>query len=182
MWGDNIRTWFELFSGMTVHRVGGPLSEGWLNVDDIEGRFRREGITFNGSKYDSSNGEQKNALEGAIIGNAGSLCYVRLLERRRQLNPPSLDYRVTRLGRTVDGWGYGDKPGARKRLFFLLIEILLRLLKYKWIVAFGAAGWATLNAIRFYGAAWEWLSHDIFAIVSAIVIGLLLWLVSLVAH
>lgn len=176
MWGDNLRLWFELFAGMAVHHGGSALSDGWLSFNDIEGRFRRENITFNGSKYDPSDPAQQNALLEAFIRNAGALCFVRLLERRRKIVPPSLDYRVTTFGRVVNRWGYGTRPGFRKRLVFFVIEVFFRLLKFKKLVALGAAGWVMLNAVKFYGVAWDWLSQDVFATVSAVIVGLVIWL------
>lgn len=179
MWGDGLRQWFELFAGIVVHRGGEPTTSenaGWLNVNDIEGRFRNEKLTFQGRKYDPTDIQQKNALLEAIIGKAGALCYVRLLERRRQLHPPSLDYRVTRLGRRIDNWGYGDRAGARKRAVFFAIEAFFRLKRYWKVIAIGAAGWAILNAFKFYGALWSWVANDAFAAVSALVVAVFLWL------
>jgi hypothetical protein len=179
MWGDGRRVWFELFAGMVVYRGGEPTTGenvGWLNVNDIEGRFRREQLTFQGRKYEPTDKQQKNALLEAIISQASALCYVRLLERRRQMDPPSLDYRVTRLGRRIDNWGYGDGAGFRKRAVFFLIEAFFRLKSYWKVIAIGAAGWALLNAFKFYGAVWSWAANDAFATVSAIVVAVVVWL------
>lgn len=179
MWGDGLRLWFQLLAGMVVYRGGEPTTgenTGWLNVNDIEGRFRSENLTFHGRKYDPTDKQQKNALLEAIINQAGALCYVRLLERRRQLLPPSLDYRVTRLGRRIDSWGYGDKAGFRKRAVFFAIEAFFRLKRYWKVVAIGAAGWALLNAFKFYGVVWSWAANDAFALVSALVVATFVWL------
>jgi hypothetical protein len=179
MWGDGLRLWFELFAGMVVYRGGEPAtgeSVGWLNVNDIEGRFKSEKLTFQGRKYDPTDTQQKNALLEAIINKASVLCYVRLLERRRQLHPPSLDYRVTRLGRRIGNWGYGHRPGVRKRAVFFAIEAFFRLKRYWKVIAIGAAGWALLNAFKFYGAVWSWVANDAFAAVSAIVVAASVWL------
>src|SRR5438034_11778322 len=125
MWGDNLRHWFELFAGMAVYRPGENgehVSDGWLNVNDIEGRFRTQKLLVQGHPYDATDKSQRNQLLDAIVNNASALCTAKLLERRRQITPPSLDYRVTAIGRRIDNWGYGDKPGLRKRAVFLVIE------------------------------------------------------------
>jgi hypothetical protein len=179
MWGDSLRLWSELFAGMVVYRAGEPTTGenvGWLNVNDIESRFKGEKLTFDGKKYDPNDAQQKNALLEAIIKQAGALCYVKLLERRRQLHRPSLDYRVTPLGRRIDGWGYGNRPGVRKRAVFFLIEAFFRLKRYWKLVAIGAAGWALLNAAKFFGAAWSWISNDLFVAASAAVVAVVIWL------
>ena len=171
--------WFELFAGMVVYRGGEPTTGenvGWLNVNDIEGRFKSEKLTYQGKKYDPGDAQQKNALLEAIIKQAGALCYVKLLKRRRQLHPPSLDYRVTPLGRRIDRWGYGDRPGIRKRAVFFLIEAFFRFKRYWKLVAIGAVGWSILNAAKFFGAAWSWISNDAFAAASAAVVAIIIWL------
>ena len=180
MWGDNFRHWFELFAGMVVYRPGGTgehVSDGWLNVDDIENRFWREKLLIQGRPYDANDQSQRNQLFGAILNNAAALCAAKLLERRRQIMPPSLDYRVTAVGRRIDNWGYGDKPGLRKRVLFFVIEAAFRLRRYWKFVAIGAAGWAALNAFKFYFAALQWLSNDLFALLSAACVTALLWVI-----
>lgn len=171
MWGTNLRNWFELFAGMTVSRVGDPSTEqGWLNWSDIERSFQLGNKTFHGQKYDPSNTTQRNNFLDGLVNNASVLCETRLLERRRQINPPSLEYRVTRLGRRIDGWGYGPKPGFRKAMVFFLIEAFYRLKRFKGIIAVGAFGWAALNAARFYGVATEWIGGTAFPFLSAFAI------------
>ena len=90
--------------------------------------------------------------------------------------PPSLDYRVTQIGRKVDSWGYGDQVKLRTRLTFFLIEVFFRAKKYRKVVILGAAGWAILNAYRFYVAAFDWLGGSAFALASAALIVFVLWL------
>jgi hypothetical protein len=175
MWGTNLRNWFEIFAGMTVSRVGDPSTEqGWLNWSDVERSFLLGGKTFNGQKYDPNNKAQRNDLLDGLIKYAGVLCEVKLLERRRQIDPPSLDYRVTRLGRRIDGWGYGPKPGFRKAAVFFAIEAFYRLKRFKGIIAVGAFGWAALNAARFYGYAAEWIDGTAFPVLSAFTIAAVL--------
>jgi hypothetical protein len=177
MWGDSLRAWFELFAGVTVHRVTSPgpdNDDGWINASVFEDRFTREGLLFGGRPYDPSDSKQKNALLDAIIANASALCHVGLLERRRNISPPSLDYRVTKLGRRLDSFGYGGSPGLRKRLVFLCIAAYFRLRKYWKLVAIGAGGWALLNALKFYSVAFEWANGNVFALVSAIVTAVVL--------
>lgn len=70
MWGDNLRLWFDLFSGMVVYHGGQQPSleeASWLNINDIEGRFKQENLTFQGNRYDPSNVTQRNALLEAIL-------------------------------------------------------------------------------------------------------------------
>lgn len=172
MWGDSIRAWFELFAGVAVYRVtptGPEHDDGWINASAFEDRFARESLPFGGRPYDPSDNRQKNALLDALIGNASALCHVGLLERRRNISPPSLDYRVTKLGRRVDSFGSGRSPGVRKRLVFLSIAAYFQVRPYWKLMAIGAGGWTLLNALKFYSAAFEWASGNIFAWISAVV-------------
>lgn len=178
MWGNNLRLWFELFAGIVIYRPsteGGHASDGWINPNDIEARFLKENLLFQGRLYAGTDGDQRNELLNAILNNAGALCAVKLLERRRQISPPSLDYRVTPIGRRVDNWGYGDKPGLRKRVLFFCIEASLRLRRHWRLVVIGTTGWSVLNAIKFYAAAMQWIRDDLFAVVSATFMLVLLW-------
>lgn len=141
MWGDNYRKWFDLFAGIVVYRATEDApgnDEGWVNVNEYEKMFSSDRLTFNGRPYTPSDTKQRNKLLEAILNNAGALCAVKLLERRRRIAPPSLDYRVTKFGRRVDAWGYGDKPGIRKRLFFFGVEAFFRLKKHWRLVTIGA--------------------------------------------
>lgn len=170
MLGTDLRAWFELFGGMAVFRPkvgGGHESDGWLNWSDIEGQFKSHRVLFGGKPYDPSDQAQREKLLDAIVGYANTFVMLRLLEKRRLMNPPSLDYRLTPFGRRVGNWGYGDKPGFKKTALFLLAALGLRLHKYKGVVAVGAAGWATLNAFKFYGAAMSWVGGLPFAVWSA---------------
>lgn len=178
MWGDGLRQWFELFAGIAVYLMtehGPDDNSGWINVTEFEKRFASERLRFAGKQYDAADEAQRNALLEAILRNASTLCSIKLLERRRRISPPSLDYRVSKLGRKVDGWGYGERPGVRKRAVFFAIEAFFRLKKHRKFVVFGAAGWAVLNAFKFYSAALEWLRSDLFAVISALVVAVLLW-------
>ncbi len=176
MLGDDLRLWFELFHGIVVYRPlpgGGHSSDGWLNWSDIENRFKRENLTFEGKKYDPQNAEQQNQLLNALVKYASAFVTLRLLERRRQLVPPSLDYRVTSFGRRVGNWGYGTKPGFKKRAFFFIGAAFFRAYKFRWMIAIGAIGWGVLNAIRFYTTALDWVSHLPFASWSAALIAVI---------
>jgi hypothetical protein len=184
MLGNGLRLWFELFVGMVVYRGGQPSpgeDVGWLSVDDIERRFKSENLTFGGKQYDSSCAQQKNALLEAILNNAGALCHVKLLERRRLIHPPSLAFRVTKFGRRVDNWGYGDKPGLQKRTIFFLFELFFRAKRYWKLIAIFAACWTLLNAGRFIGASWDWLNNEAFGIFSALVLAAIVLLGALVS-
>jgi len=128
MRGDDLRAWFELFDGMVVYRPrpgGGHVSDGWLNWSDIEGRFKSEKLTFAGKPYDPDDQVQRNALLESLINYAGTFVFLRLLKRRRLINPPSLDYKITPLGRRVGNWGYGSRPGFKKRTFFFAAAVFL---------------------------------------------------------
>ena len=180
MWGGTQIQWFELFAGIAIYRMteAGPDNrDGWLNVTDIEKRFKLEQLKFNGSAYDSTNESQRNALLDTIITNASILCEVGVLERRRNISPPSLDYRVTKLGRRVDSWGHGTRPGIRKRIFFLAFNLYFRSKRLWKFVIFGAGAWALLNAIKFYTIALDWIRDDVFPAISAIVVIIVAWLI-----
>ena len=155
---------------MVVYRPkpgGGHESDGWLNWSDIEGRFKSSCLSFGGKPYDPNDQAQREELLDAILGNANTFVLFKLLEKRRLMNPPSLDYRLTPFGRRVGNWGYGDMPGIKKRALFVAVELALRSYKYKGLIAFGAAGWAVLNAFKFYSAATSWFSSLPFAAWSA---------------
>ncbi len=179
MLGDGLRSWHEFFSGIVVYRVTehGPNSDGgWVKVTEYERRFERDNLLFNGHRYDPSDIKQRNALQTAIINWASALCVLRLLERRRTMVPPSLAYRVTPLGRRLDRLGYGDSASWLKKLIFAVLELIVRASKHKWIVAAGATGWAILNALKFYLAVAAWISNEIFALVSGLIIAFLIML------
>jgi len=181
MWGNSLRYWFELFAGMAIFRPdakGVHVNEGWINPNDIEARFLTERLLVQGRTYDGTDIHQRNQLFEDILRNAGVLCTARLLERRRQITPPSLDYRVTRFGRKIDNWGYGDKPGLRKRVVFFALETWFRLRPYWKLIAIGATGWGIINAFKFYSAAWQSIHNGFFALISAIFFSAALWLLN----
>lgn len=160
MLGDDLRAWFELFDGIVIYRPapeGRHVADGWINWKDIERRFVSGGLLFGGRRYNPDDHVQREQVMDHIVRYASVFVTCRLLERRRQISPPSLDYRLTALGRRVGKWGYGARPGLRKRLLFIVLALGLKLRRYRWVITFGAAGWGTLNAIRFYSAATSWL-------------------------
>ena len=175
MLGSDLRAWYELFDGIVIYRPapgGGHENDGWLNWSDIERRFVTERLTFAGKPYDPKDNVQREKLLDALVNHANLFVRLRLLEKRRQINPPSLDYRVTKFGRAVGNWGYGPKPGFKKSAFFCLVSLALRGYKLKILVAVGAAGWAGLNAFRFYFTAITWADGLPFAAWSAAAIAL----------
>lgn len=179
MWGENLRYWFELFAGIAVFKVtanGPDNNDGWINISNYENRFCSDRITFNGRPYDPKDTKHRNELLDAIINNAGILCAVKLLERRRQIDPPSLDYRVTKIGRRIDAWGYGENAGFRKKALFFLIETYLRLQKHWKIITIGAAGWAIVNACKFYTTAFDYIRTDFFLSFTAVAVAFVIWL------
>jgi hypothetical protein len=182
MLGDDLRNWFELFDGLVVYRPqpsGGHVSDGWINWSDIENRFTSQKLRFAGAPYDPKNEPQRNRLLDAIVSYGSGFVWCKLLERRRQVSPPSLDYRLTPLGRRVSNWGYGPSPGFKKRTFFLLLALGLKAYKLRKVVAIGALGWAALNAVKFYTVATVWVGSLPFAAWSAAAIAAIVagWLV-----
>src|SRR5713226_6703952 len=118
MLGDDLCVWFEMFDGIVIYRPqpqGGHARDGWINWTDIENPFKNQKLTFMGQPYNPANEAQRNQLLDAIVSYAGIFVLFKLLERRRQISPPSLDYRLTALGRRVGNWGYGPKPGLKKK-------------------------------------------------------------------
>jgi hypothetical protein len=177
MLGDNLRNWFELFDGITVYRpqeVGGHASDGWINWSDIESQFESQNLQFGGAPYNANNEAQHNKLLDAIVSYASGFVWCKLLERRRQISPPSLDYRLTPLGRRIGNWGYGPRPGFKKRAFFLLLALILKAYKLRMVLSIGALGWAVLNAVKFYIAATVWAESLPFAAWSAVAIAAIL--------
>ena len=177
MLGDDLCNWFELFDGIVVYRPkasGGHTSDGWINWSDIENRFKSQKLQFGGAPYDPNNEAQHNKLLDAVVAYASGFVWCKLLERRRQISPPSLDYRLTPLGRRIGNWGYGPRPGFKKRAFFFLLAISLKGNKLRKVVTIGALGWAALNAVKFYTAATVWAESLPFAAWSAAAIAAIL--------
>jgi hypothetical protein len=173
MLGDDLRHWFELFDSIVIYKPqpdGGHASDSWLNWSDIEGRFKSEGLTFCGQRYNPSDEAQRNRLLEALIGYANTFVRFWLLEKRRLISPPSLDYRLTKFGRLVGNWGYGDKPGFKKRALFFVMALAVRAYRFRWVLVVGTTGWAILNATRFYITAASWIDTLPFAVWSALVI------------
>jgi hypothetical protein len=180
MWGEGLRWWHEFFAGIAVFRAtadGHDDNEGWIHASTYEDRFRSDGILVDGRCYDPKDQKQRNLLIDAIISNAGVLCHLKLLERRRPMIPPSLDYRVTKFGRRIDGWGYGEQAEVRKRLLFLAFELYLRGRKHRKIITIGAAGWGIVNAFKFYTSAFDWIRNDLFSAISALIMAGALWII-----
>jgi len=175
MLGEDLRNWFELFDGIVIYKSqpgGGHVSDGWLNWTAIEGRFKSEKLAFMGLRYDPSNEVQRNKLLEALVGYSNTLVRFRLLEKRRQIFPPSLDYRVTAFGRRVSNWGYGANPEFKKKALFFAMALVIRAYRLRWIVVFGAVGWGILNSVRFYMAAASWVESLPFAAWSAAAIAI----------
>ena len=159
MLGDDLRAWFELFDGILIYRPqpdGGHPADGWINWSEIENRFKSQKLLFSGRPYDPTNQEQRGKLLDAIVNYAGVFVTCKLLERRRQLSPPSLDYRLTSFGRRVGNWGYGANAGFRKRSFFFVLALGLRAYRIRTVITVGAVGWGILNGVKFYATAVSW--------------------------
>ena len=123
---------------------------------------------------------QREQFLNTLLSHASALCSVKLLERHQQISPPSLDYRVTQLGRRIGNWETPSGPTLLKRAVFFVLEAGLRAQRYWKVVAIGAAGWAVVNAFKFYTAAFAWASHSNFAISSAVIIAVLAVVIKLV--
>lgn len=177
MLGDDLRAWFELFNGIVIYRPapeGGHVADGWLNWSDIENRFKSEKLLFAGRPYDPSDQEQHEKLLDAIVNYAGALVTCKLLERRRQISPPSLDYRLTAFGRRVGSWGYGPQPGFKKRSLFFILALGFRASRFRTVITVGTIGWGVLNAFKFYTAAASWAEGLPFAAWSGAVVTVLI--------
>lgn len=156
MLGDDLRVWFEMFDGIIVYRPtpgGGHVADGWLSVKDIESRFASARPLFGGKPYDPCDLTQRNSLTNHIIEYAGAFVACGLMERRREIIPPTLDYRLTNFGRRVGNWGYGDRAGVRKRALFFALAVWFKVYRFRWLITAGALGWGVLNAFRFYAYA-----------------------------
>lgn len=176
MLGDDLRAWFELFNGIVIYRPvpgGGHMADGWLNWSDIENRFKSEQLRLEGKSYDPTSQEQHERLLNALINYAGALVTCRLLERRRQISPPTLGYRLTSFGRRVGNWGYGSKPGFKKRSLFFILALGFRAYRFRRIITIGAIGWGVLNAVKFFAAAASWAGGLPFAAWSGVMVGVL---------
>ena len=173
MLGDNLRIWFEMFEGIVVYvspENGDHTSDGWINWTAIEHRFKNQKINFIGQPYTGGNSAQRNNLLDAIVCYSNIFVRYKLLEKRRQVLPVSLDYRLTSLGILVGKWGYGCNPGFRKQAFFFLFDLTLKFSRIRKVIALGAFGWAVLNAVKFYSVSLTWIHGPVFAIVSATLI------------
>ena len=185
MLGNGLLAWFQLFHGVVIYRPassGGHTADGWLNWSDIEQRFIREKLTFGGKPYDAQIDSQRDQLLDAIVDHANALVFCKLLEKRRQTHPPSLDYRVTPFGRCVGNWQSSTGPDFRQKLFFFCAALVFKALRLKKVIAIGALGWTAINAFRFYSQAASWLEHLSFAGVSAAIVAFMVAMWALISN
>ena len=161
MLGDNMIPWFDIFSGIVVYKVENDSvsdNDNWVNINEHIKIFEHSKLRLNGKPYQKGT-ERDEELTNAIITNAGILCELGFLERNRGINPPRLEYRVTKKGRKFDQLR-GSKLGElRRKLFFFSRAVIQRLKKYKGIVTFAAFLMAVVNAVRFYSLALTWTSE-----------------------
>ncbi len=178
MLGDFYIPWLSLFSEMVIYKIqdDGTSNDnsGFINIDDFAKRFEREKLSLSGIPYAKDQGREEELME-AIIHNAGVLCELGLMERKRGMIPPRLEYRVTSKGRKYDRLAHGKIGLIRCKLFFFGHCMWQRIKKYKAIISVAAFCMAVVNAVRFYNLAFTWVSESALAIAS--VIGLLITLV-----
>jgi len=180
MLGDNMIPWFDIFSGIVIYKVendGASDNDNWININEYIKIFGRSKLRLNGRPYQKGTGRDEE-LTNAIITNAGILCELGLLERNRGINPPRLEYRVTKKGRKFEQL-LGSKLGEfRRKLFFFSRVVIQRLKKYKGIVTFAAFLMAVVNAVRFYSLALTWASEGwVFVTSLAVLLGVAIYAV-----
>lgn len=171
MLGESMVPWFDVFSGIIVYEVkpdGVSDNDMWINVDEYIKIFERRKLRLNRIPYEKEMGREEE-LTNAIITNAGILCDLGLLERNRGINPPRLEYRVTKKGRKFDqlrGTKFGE---FRRKFFFFRHAVFQRLKKYKGVITVAAFLMAVLNAAKFYSLALTWIS-DVWVFITSVVI------------
>ncbi|MEP1741290.1 MAG: hypothetical protein ABJI92_18525 [Kangiellaceae bacterium] len=177
MLGDSYIPWLSLFSGMVIHKIQDDgtsnNNDGFINIDDFAKRFEQGKLSLCGIPYEKGQGREEELME-AIIHNAGVLCELGLMERKRGIIPPRLEYRVTLKGLKYDGLTHSKFGLLRCKLFFFGHCMWQRIKKYKAIITVAAFGMAIVNAVRFYNLAFTWVSEYALALVS--LIGLLITL------
>ncbi|MFZ3090637.1 MAG: hypothetical protein WA240_08455 [Nitrospirota bacterium] len=171
MIGDAFIQWFNLFSGIVVYTIkdtGASNNDGWVNIDELVKIFVRDKLRLNGKLYDGKDKREEEALINAIISNANILCMMGVLEKNRGINPPRLEYRVTKHGRKLDSLSGTTFGEFQRRIFFFRKALFLKASKHKkllMIITVGAFLMAVVNAIRFYSLAFTWLFElSVFAI------------------
>jgi hypothetical protein len=177
MLGDSYIPWLSLFSGMVIYKIQDDgisnNNGGFINIDDFAKRFEQEKLTLSGIPYEKRQGREEELME-AIIHNAGVLCELGFMERKRGTIPPRLEYRVTFKGRKYDSLAHRKIGLLRCKLFFFGHCMWQRVKKYKAIITVAAFGMAIVNAVRFYNLAFTSVSESALALAS--LIGLLITL------
>ena len=163
--------WLSLFAGIVVYKVGedGKADDngGFINIDEFIKRFEQSNLRLGGIQYQKGSGREEE-LNEAIINNAGDLCELGLMERKRGMMPPRLEYRVTTKGRKYDNLSRSRFGLFRCKMFFFGRCIWQRIKKYKFLITGAAFAMATINAVRFYNLAFTWVSETALAIVSTL--------------
>jgi len=171
MLGDSYIPWLSLFSRMVIYTIKNDGSsndnDGFINIDDFAKCFEREKLSLSGIPY-AKGQEREEELMKAIIHNAGVLCELGLMERKRGISPPRLEYRVTSKGRNYDGLSHQKIGLIRCKLFFFRHCMWQRIKKYKAIITVAAFGMTIVNAVRFYNLAFTWISESALALASLI--------------
>ncbi len=178
MLGDTYISWLSLFSGIVIYKIKEDETpndnDGFINIDDFAKCFERGNLRLGGVPYEKGRGREEELME-AIIHNAGVLCELGLMERRRGIIPPRLEYRMTSKGRKYDNLSHSKIGLLRCKLFFFSHCMWQRIKKYKTIITGAAFAMAIVNAVRFYNLAFIWVSESALALAS--LIGLLATLV-----
>ncbi|ATI03064.1 MULTISPECIES: hypothetical protein [Cycloclasticus] len=171
MLGDSYIPWLSLFAGVVIYKIqdDGASNDngGFINIDDFAKRIELERLSLSGIAYEKGQGREEELME-AIIHNAGVLCELGLMERKRGMVPPRLEFRVTPKGRKYDSLAHGKIGLIRCKLFFFSHCMWQRIKKYKAIITVAAFCMAVVNAVRFYNLAFTWISESTLALASII--------------
>lgn len=178
MLGDSYIPWLSLFAGMVIYKIeeDGTQNDndGFININEFARRFERENLRLGGVPYERESGRKEELIE-AIIHNAGVLCKLGLMERKRGMIPPRLEYRVTPKGRKYDSLSHKKIGLLLCKMFFFSRCLWQRMKKYKVLITGAAFAMAIINATRFYNLAFTWVSESVLGV--ATLIGLLVTLI-----
>lgn len=182
MIGDRLIPWFVKFSGIVVYRItenGPDDNEGWININEYVKLFELTNQKFNGKPYNPSDKKQKEKLINAVINHMGIFCQFKLFERKRGIDPPRLEYRITKFGRRVDGWRFRNNFGIfKQRVLFSGIKLFLRLKKYWIIVTIVGVCLTAVSIVRFASLAFTRFPIYSFIFIWIFVIFIMIYLVS----
>ncbi len=179
MLGDTYIPWLSLFAGIVTYKIGEDgqpdNNEGFINIDEYIRIFEQRKLSLGGTPYEKDADREEELVE-AIIHNAGVLCQLGLMERKRGILGARLEYRVTTKGRKLDALSLSKFGLFRCKLFFLSRCLWQRIKKYKILITGAAFGMAIVNAARFYNLAFTWASEAMLAFATVVsLVGILVW-------